>query len=231
MVGAAAPGRAGRGRARRAGPLGPDRLNAAAVQAAAAASTGRRVFVVAAGARHRHPGAPHHLHGGRGRAVRLRLRAWLLAVVGTALAAAVALLAGAAGRRPVRGAARAPRAGGLGAAGCDRSGLLAMVSLRLIPAVPFSLLNYAAGAGQGAVRTLRARHGAGSAPGTVALVVLGDAVTGGASPGDVRRVGHLRAGRHDRRRGGGAAPAADRPRRRRRRVVPAAGFEPALTWT
>ena len=40
----------------------------------------------------------------------------------------------------------------------DRSGLLAMTSLRLIPVLPFSLLNYAAGAVRGAVRAVPVRH-------------------------------------------------------------------------
>lgn len=64
----------------------------------------------------------------------------------------------------------------------DRSGLLAVTSLRLIPAVPFSVLNYAAGLS--GVRFLPYALGTllGTAPGTVALVILGDAVTGRVSP-------------------------------------------------
>jgi uncharacterized membrane protein YdjX (TVP38/TMEM64 family) len=61
----------------------------------------------------------------------------------------------------------------------DHSGLLAMVSLRLLPMVPFSLLNYAAGAAR--VRLVPYIVGTvlGVLPGTVAIVVLGDAVTDG----------------------------------------------------
>ncbi len=61
----------------------------------------------------------------------------------------------------------------------DRSGLLAMVSLRLIPMVPFCVLNYAAGVVK--VRLLPYIVGTvlGVLPGSVAIVVLGDAVTGG----------------------------------------------------
>jgi uncharacterized membrane protein YdjX (TVP38/TMEM64 family) len=61
----------------------------------------------------------------------------------------------------------------------DRSGLLAMVSLRLLPMVPFSVLNYAAGVAK--VRLVPYLVGTvlGVLPGTVAIVVLGDAVTGG----------------------------------------------------
>jgi uncharacterized membrane protein YdjX (TVP38/TMEM64 family) len=64
----------------------------------------------------------------------------------------------------------------------DRSGLLAVTSLRLIPALPFSLLNYAAGLS--GVRFVPYVLGTilGTAPGTVALVVLGDAVTGRVTP-------------------------------------------------
>jgi uncharacterized membrane protein YdjX (TVP38/TMEM64 family) len=64
----------------------------------------------------------------------------------------------------------------------DRSGLLAMTSLRLIPVVPFSLLNYAAG--MSGVRFVPYLFGTilGTAPGTASLVVLGDAVTGRVSP-------------------------------------------------
>jgi uncharacterized membrane protein YdjX (TVP38/TMEM64 family) len=53
----------------------------------------------------------------------------------------------------------------------------AILSLRLIPAVPFSVLNYAAGAS--AVRTLPYTLAtlAGVAPGTTAVVILGDALT------------------------------------------------------
>ena len=64
----------------------------------------------------------------------------------------------------------------------DRSGLLAVTSLRLIPAIPFSVLNYAAGLS--GVRFVPYLLGTvlGTAPGTIALVVLGDAVTGRVSP-------------------------------------------------
>lgn len=57
-----------------------------------------------------------------------------------------------------------------------------VLSLRLIPAVPFSVLNYAAAAS--AVRTLPYLWAtlAGLLPGTTAVVVLGDALTGDVSP-------------------------------------------------
>jgi uncharacterized membrane protein YdjX (TVP38/TMEM64 family) len=58
----------------------------------------------------------------------------------------------------------------------------AILSLRLIPAVPFSVLNYAAGAS--AVRALPYTLAtlAGVAPGTAAVVILGDALTAQVSP-------------------------------------------------
>lgn len=61
----------------------------------------------------------------------------------------------------------------------DHSGLLAVVSLRLIPAVPFAVMNYASGLA--GVRLLPYVVGTvlGVLPGTVAIVVLGDAATGG----------------------------------------------------
>jgi uncharacterized membrane protein YdjX (TVP38/TMEM64 family) len=64
----------------------------------------------------------------------------------------------------------------------DRSGLLAVTSLRLIPVVPFSLLNYAAGLSGVRFAPYLVGTVLGTAPGTVALVVLGDAVTGRVSP-------------------------------------------------
>lgn len=58
----------------------------------------------------------------------------------------------------------------------------AVVSLRLIPAIPFSVINYAAGAS--AVRLLPYTTATliGLLPGTAAVVVLGDALTGDVSP-------------------------------------------------
>lgn len=63
-----------------------------------------------------------------------------------------------------------------------RRGWSAVLSLRLIPAIPFAVINYAAGAS--AVRTLPYTLAtlAGIAPGTAAVVVLGNALTGDVSP-------------------------------------------------
>ena len=57
-----------------------------------------------------------------------------------------------------------------------------VISLRLIPAVPFSAINYAAGASAVRVLPYTLATLAGLIPGTLAVVVLGDAVTGHVSP-------------------------------------------------
>lgn len=64
----------------------------------------------------------------------------------------------------------------------NRRGLLAVVSLRLIPMVPFSLMNYASGLSGVRFVPYLAGTVVGVLPGTVAIVVLGDAAAGGAPP-------------------------------------------------
>lgn len=63
-----------------------------------------------------------------------------------------------------------------------RRGWASILSMRLIPAVPFSVLNYAAGAS--AVRALPYTVATffGLLPGTAAVVILGDALTGQIRP-------------------------------------------------
>lgn len=62
-----------------------------------------------------------------------------------------------------------------------RRGWLAVASLRLIPAVPFSVVNYCC-----ALSSISFRHylagTVGIVPGSVAVVLLGDALTGNTSP-------------------------------------------------
>lgn len=58
----------------------------------------------------------------------------------------------------------------------------AIFSLRMIPAVPFSVLNYAAGASAVRVMPYLWATLAGLIPGTAAVVFLGDALTGNISP-------------------------------------------------
>jgi uncharacterized membrane protein YdjX (TVP38/TMEM64 family) len=121
----------------------------------------RTVFTVAAGV----------LFGGIGGV--------FLAIAGTSLAAAVAFwLVRLLGGRFVRKHAD-HRVATWVRARLERNSLLPMVSLRLIPAVPFSVMNYAA-----ALSTVRfAPYLIGTVlgvlPGTIGTVVLGDAVVGG----------------------------------------------------
>ncbi|WP_373693342.1 TVP38/TMEM64 family protein [[Mycobacterium] burgundiense] len=63
-----------------------------------------------------------------------------------------------------------------------RRGWLAVLSLRLIPAVPFSVINYAAGASAVRLRPYAAATVLGLFPGTSAVVILGDALTGSVNP-------------------------------------------------
>lgn len=61
-------------------------------------------------------------------------------------------------------------------------GWVAVVSLRLIPAVPFAPLNYAVGASAVRVLPYTLATIGGLLPGTAAVVILGDALTGHVSP-------------------------------------------------
>ena len=56
------------------------------------------------------------------------------------------------------------------------------MSMRMIPAVPFSVLNYAAGASAVRVLPYTLATLVGLLPGTTAVVILGDALTGNVSP-------------------------------------------------
>lgn len=57
-----------------------------------------------------------------------------------------------------------------------------VLSMRMIPAVPFSVLNYAAGSSAVRVLPYTLATVAGLLPGTAAVVILGDALTGNVSP-------------------------------------------------
>jgi uncharacterized membrane protein YdjX (TVP38/TMEM64 family) len=63
-----------------------------------------------------------------------------------------------------------------------KRGWVAILSLRLIPAVPFSAINYAAGASRVGVLSYALATLAGLLPGTAAVVILGDALAGHPSP-------------------------------------------------
>jgi len=103
----------------------------------------------------------------------------LLAVAGTALAAATAygLVRLVGGRLAERHAHHS--AVTWVRARLDRRGLLAMVSLRLIPAVPFAPLNYALALAGARFAPYVLGTVLGVLPGTVSIVVLGDAAVGG----------------------------------------------------
>jgi uncharacterized membrane protein YdjX (TVP38/TMEM64 family) len=58
----------------------------------------------------------------------------------------------------------------------------AILSMRMIPVVPFSVLNYAAGASAVRVVPYMLASAVGLLPGTAAVVILGDALTGNISP-------------------------------------------------
>ncbi|WP_421840179.1 TVP38/TMEM64 family protein [Mycobacterium sp.] len=61
-------------------------------------------------------------------------------------------------------------------------GWLAVLSLRLIPAVPFAVLNYAAGASAVRVAPYALSTLAGLIPGTAAVAILGDALSSNGNP-------------------------------------------------
>jgi uncharacterized membrane protein YdjX (TVP38/TMEM64 family) len=61
-------------------------------------------------------------------------------------------------------------------------GWVAVMSLRLIPVVPFSAINYAVGTSTVRVLPYALATLAGMLPGTAAVVILGDALTGDVSP-------------------------------------------------
>ncbi len=64
----------------------------------------------------------------------------------------------------------------------QRRGWLTVLSMRMIPVVPFSVLNYAAGASAVRVLPYTLATIAGLLPGTAAIVIFGDALTGNVSP-------------------------------------------------
>ncbi|GAA4393319.1 TVP38/TMEM64 family protein [Tsukamurella soli] len=85
-------------------------------------------------------------------------------------------------RSELLGRVRAHRAYVPIAARLRARGWLAVGSLRLIAAMPFSILNYAAALSPVRFMPYLAATMVGLAPGTVAVVLLGDAITGHSSP-------------------------------------------------
>ncbi len=140
-----------------------------------------------------------------------------IAVVASTLSAVIALVLVRALGLQLSGLVSHPRVESLDAWLRTR-GWPAVLSLRLIPVVPFSVLNYAAGAS--AVRIvpyLLATLG-GLLPGTTAVVILGDALTGNINPllvlvsvctAALGVAGLIYESRHFRRRHAGAVPDPD----------------------
>ncbi|MGE0780342.1 TVP38/TMEM64 family protein [Mycolicibacterium sp.] len=104
-----------------------------------------------------------------------------IAVVASTVSAVIALLLVRAAGWQFGRLVSHPRMGAIDARLRQR-GWPAVVATRLIPAVPFSVLNYAAGASAVRVLPYTLATLAGLVPGTAAVVILGDALTGRVSP-------------------------------------------------
>lgn len=104
-----------------------------------------------------------------------------IAVVASTLSAVLALVLVRAAGWQLSKLVRHPRVDSLDARLRER-GWVSVLSMRMIPAVPFSVLNYAAGASAVRLLPYTLATVAGLAPGTAAIVILGDALTGNISP-------------------------------------------------
>ena len=104
-----------------------------------------------------------------------------LAVVASTTSAVIALLLVRAAGWQLSRLVRHPRVDSLDARLRER-GWPAVMSMRMIPAVPFSVANYAAGASAVRVLPYTLATFVGLLPGTGAVVILGDALTGNVSP-------------------------------------------------
>ena len=104
-----------------------------------------------------------------------------LAVLASAASAVIALLLVRAAGWQLSRLVPHPRMDSLDARLRER-GWPAVMSMRMIPAVPFSVANYAAGASAVRVLPYTLATLVGLLPGTAAVVILGDALTGKVSP-------------------------------------------------
>jgi uncharacterized membrane protein YdjX (TVP38/TMEM64 family) len=104
-----------------------------------------------------------------------------LAVVASTMSAVSALLLVRAAGWHLNRLVKHPRVDALNLRLADR-GWPTVLSMRMIPAVPFSVLNYAAGSSAVRVLPYTLATFAGVLPGTAAVVILGDALTGNVSP-------------------------------------------------
>ena len=104
-----------------------------------------------------------------------------LAVVASTISAVIALLLVRAAGWHLDRLVKHPRVDTLNARLAER-GWPTVLSMRMIPAVPFSVLNYAAGSSAVRVVPYTLATFVGLLPGTAAVVILGDALTGNVSP-------------------------------------------------
>jgi uncharacterized membrane protein YdjX (TVP38/TMEM64 family) len=104
-----------------------------------------------------------------------------LAVVASTASAVIALLLVRAAGWQLSRLVRHPRVDSLDARLRER-GWPAVISMRMIPAVPFSVANYAAGASAVGLLPYTLATFVGLIPGTASVVILGDALTGNVSP-------------------------------------------------
>lgn len=104
-----------------------------------------------------------------------------LAVTAATISAVIALLLVRAVGLQLNRVVRHPRIESLNTRLRER-GWPTVLSMRLIPAVPFAVLNYAAGASSVRVLPYTLATLGGLVPGTAAVVILGDALTGNVSP-------------------------------------------------
>jgi uncharacterized membrane protein YdjX (TVP38/TMEM64 family) len=104
-----------------------------------------------------------------------------LAVVASTISAVAALLLVRAAGWQLGRLVKHPRVDALNLRLAER-GWPTVLSMRMIPAVPFSVLNYAAGSSAVRVVPYTLATFTGLLPGTAAIVILGDALTGHVSP-------------------------------------------------
>jgi uncharacterized membrane protein YdjX (TVP38/TMEM64 family) len=104
-----------------------------------------------------------------------------IGVVASTISAVIALLLVRAAGWQLSRLVRHPRVDVLDARLRER-GWPTILSMRMIPVVPFSVLNYAAGASAVRVVPYTLASAFGLLPGTAAVVILGDALTGSISP-------------------------------------------------
>jgi uncharacterized membrane protein YdjX (TVP38/TMEM64 family) len=104
-----------------------------------------------------------------------------LAVVASTISAVAALLLVRAAGWQLGRLVKHPRIDALNLRLAER-GWLTVLSMRMIPAIPFSVLNYAAGSSAVRVIPYTLATFVGLLPGTAAIVILGDALTGHVRP-------------------------------------------------